>query len=135
MKKHSAFHGSLFVLSSLIPGMLTQVFDPYNITAFDFSPDYSKDPFPPYPPLAGPDGRIDIENLRGTRLYGWRGCGVQEVNAITQAWKDFHTIADQLDVYNNIAFDQRPAKEFWGASAGRDMLKPETRKQILRKCS
>lgn len=38
---------------------------------WDYAPDFSNDPFPPYPPVKNPDdSNITIENLRGTRLYG-----------------------------------------------------------------
>jgi hypothetical protein len=133
MKKRPITHVSLLLLFSYIPSAVAQVVDPYNITGFDFAPDYSKDKFPPYPPLAGPDGRIVIENLRGTRLYGWKGCEAKETNLITEAWDDFHKLADQLEVSNNIGFNEQSAREFWGASSGRNALSQDTKKQILRK--
>lgn len=79
------------------------------------APDFSQDQFPPYPPL--PDSsNITTENWRGTRLFGWKGCGVNEVNSITEAWNDFYTLAQQKSLYQNIDWSGRPAQEIWGHS-------------------
>jgi len=38
---------------------------PDNVTGFDFAPDFSRDPAPPFPSLRDDQGKpIDIENLR-----------------------------------------------------------------------
>lgn len=75
---HMAFRacmsGSLLVLSVLQLRAAAGTVD-YNVTGYDVGPDWSKDPFPPYPPLTNPDGNlIDAQNVRGTRLFGYTGC-------------------------------------------------------------
>src|SRR6187402_2513262 len=77
---------------------------------WDYAPDFSKDQFPPYPSLKNPDGsNITIESLRGTHLFGWKGCETEEVNAISQAYNDFYELARQPVVYNSIDWTSQAA--------------------------
>ena len=99
---------------------------------WDDAPDFSNDPFPPYPPLKNPDGsNISTENLRGTRLYGWKGCNVPEQKAIAEAFDDFYKLANPLS--SNINWDGRPATDFWGAADGPNRVSDTRRTQIQRK--
>ena len=51
---------------------------------WDNAPDFSNDPYPPYPPLTNSDGsNILVSNLRGTRLFGWMGCSQEEAKMIS----------------------------------------------------
>jgi hypothetical protein len=100
----------------------------------DFGVDYTKDPFPPYPPLTNPDGsNITVENLRGTRLYGWKGCGSPERNDITQAFDDFYTLSQQPEVYNSIGWTGLAARQFFGPEVGRNSIPDKRKKEIQRR--
>src|SRR5208282_450281 len=106
---------------------------PFSIATspLDFGIDYTKDPFPPYPPLTNPDGsNISITNLRGTRLYGWKGCGSSEKNDIAQAFDDFYTLAQQPEVYNNIGWSDLAARQFFGPTVGRNRITDKRKVQI-----
>lgn len=92
-------------------------------------PDYSKDKFPPYPSMKNADGTdLTIENLRGTRLYGWTGCEVDETKAIAAAFDDFHKLADPLAA--SIDWSDEVAQDFWGKHVGKDRVSDDRRKQI-----
>ena len=79
----------------------------------DFGIDYTKDPFPPYPPLTYPNGsNISIVNLRGTRLYGWKGYAYSK-NDIAQAFDDFYTLSQQPSVYKNIDWNTPAAQQIY----------------------
>lgn len=98
---------------------------------WDHAPDFSKDPFPPYPPLKNPDGsNITIENLRGTRLFGWKGCSSSDSKAIAEAFDDFHKLADPLA--SNLDWSAEPAADFWGRNNGPNRVPDERRTQIQR---
>lgn len=99
---------------------------------WDFAPDFSNDPFPPYPPVKNPDGsNITIENLRGTRLYGWYGCPSDRVNVIQRAYRDFNTLSSQDGVYRNIDWSAQAATDFWGAAGSPPWKIPDdTRAEI-----
>ncbi|RYP00514.1 hypothetical protein DL764_006483 [Monosporascus ibericus] len=82
---------------------------------WNYAPDFSNDKFPPYPDLKDESGNnITVENIRGTHLFGWKGCGNEEVNKITRAYKDFHTLTSQDGVYKNIDWAHAAAVDFWG---------------------
>jgi len=105
-----------------------------SFTVWEYSPNYSNDTFPPYPPSTHANGTIiDIQALRGTRLYGWKGCEVQEQKDITQAYNDFYKLAQQTEVYNNIVWDDQAGKDFFGPAFGVYKVTEERRKQIQRK--
>lgn len=127
------FFKKLSCVSLVVWYLLASLIDANGASIWDFAPDYSQDPFPPYPSLQNADGsNITIENLRGTRLYGWTDCGVTERNAITEAWNDFHTLASQPSVYQDIDWTDQAATDFWGASRGTNVIPDERRTQILR---
>ena len=127
------FTKKLSYLSLVVWYLLASLIDANGEKIWDFAPDYSQDPFPPYPSLENPDGsNITIENLRGTRLYGWTDCGVNERNAITEAWDDFHTLVSQPGVYQNIDWADQAATDFWGPSRGGHVIPDERKTQILR---
>ncbi|KAF2677923.1 hypothetical protein K458DRAFT_491629 [Lentithecium fluviatile CBS 122367] len=117
---------SLFALSLL---KAVAVAESYNVTGFDVGPDWQK--VEHFPPLTDNDGNpIDASNIRGTRLYGYEGCGEREKSIINEAYKDFHTLVDQAVLWAFIEWDTQGAKEFWGATAGRAPIKDEQKKQI-----
>jgi hypothetical protein len=92
-------------------------------------PDYFKDQFPPYPPMINADGTdIAIENLRGTRLYGWKGCAVDETKVIAEAFDDFYKLANPLS--SKIDWASEVAEDFWGKNEGENKVPDERRKQI-----
>ena len=62
----------------------------------DYAPDFSKDTFPPYPDVRNPDGsNITVENWRGTRLFGWKGCDKGAQSIIVETMEHFHKLANQ----------------------------------------
>lgn len=76
-------------------------------------PNWSKDKFPPYPSMTNVDGsNITVENLRGTRLYGWKGCEVDDMKDIAAAFDDFYKLASPLAY--NIDWASEVAEDFWG---------------------
>ncbi|PIA96168.1 hypothetical protein CB0940_10524 [Cercospora beticola] len=84
----------------------------------DYAPDFSKDPFPPYPPVHQLDGsNYTADNWRNTRLFGFRGCGEDEQFAIIEAWDDFYTLAQQKGLYQNTDWNSQAAREIWGHSS------------------
>ena len=103
----------------------------------DYGPDFSKDPFPPYPDVMNPDGsNITVENWRGVRLFGWKGCDSGAQSIIVETMKHFHTLADQKALWKDIDWDPPAARDIWGHSddprkAVLDNIKP----QIKRQCS
>jgi hypothetical protein len=92
-------------------------------------PDFSKDKFPPYPAMTNADGSsISIENLRGTRLYGWKGCEPDESKAIAAAFDDFYKLANPLS--SKIDWASEVAQDFWGKNDGPNRVPDDRRKQI-----
>lgn len=92
-------------------------------------PDFSKDAIPPYPPLNNADGSsISIENLRGTRLYGWKGCSRPDAQSIAEAFNDFNKLASPLA--SGIDWASEVAEDFWGKNAGPNRVPDDRRKQI-----
>ncbi|RYO89846.1 hypothetical protein DL766_007921 [Monosporascus sp. MC13-8B] len=86
---------------------------------WNYAPDFFNDKFPPYPDLKDESGNnITVENIRGTHLFGWKGCGNEEVNKITRAYKDFHTLTSQDGVHKNIDWAYAAAVNFWRPNAG-----------------
>lgn len=98
----------------------------------DFAPDFSNDPFPPYPDIYQADGsNFTAENWRGTRLFGWVGCDKGARNIITETWDDFYKLAQQPSLYKNIDWDSQAAKEIWGDPVDhRKQLSDHTKSQI-----
>jgi hypothetical protein len=93
------------------------------------SPDYSNDTFPPYPPLTDPT----VQNFRGTRLFGWNGCGASEVSIITEAYNDMYKISNLPSNYQNIDWQSSAAKEFFGPRSGQYKLTDDVKTQITSK--
>jgi hypothetical protein len=99
----------------------------------DYAPDTSKDPFPPYPPMQNADGsNITVQNLRGTRLFGWKGCSSTDVKLITEAYNDFQILAKQEALWKNIDWNSQAVKDIWGHGEGRKALTDERKTQIQR---
>jgi hypothetical protein len=70
------------------------------------------------------------ENWRGTRLFGWKGCGKKEKNIIIETWEDFHTLSWQ-DALQDIDWNSQAAQEIWGHSnTPSKMISAETKAQI-----
>ena len=92
-------------------------------------PDYSKDKVPPYPSLTNANGsNITVENLRGTRLYGWKDCDVDESKAIASAFDDMYKLANPLA--SQIDWAGEIAEDFWGKNEGRNKVPDDRRTQI-----
>ena len=104
----------------------------------DYAPDFSKDPHPPWPDVNKPDGsRLETQNWRGTKLFGWKGCGDGEKDIIVQTMKDFYTLAQQKTLWENIDWDSPAAQEIWGhATDDRkkvlDNIKPQIKRKLCR---
>ncbi|RFU29502.1 hypothetical protein B7463_g6841, partial [Scytalidium lignicola] len=90
------------------------------------SPDYANDSFPPYPSLTDPT----VLNWRGTRLFGWNGCQLSEVQAITEAYNDMYKISNLANNYQNIDWTSDAAKEFFGPQSGKYQLTDDVKTQI-----
>jgi hypothetical protein len=120
---------SLIVHVTAAPSTLHSGFFPIPQSALEFGVDYTKDPFPPYPAVTNPDGtNISALNLRGTRLYGWKGCDVSEEKIIAQTYNDFYTLAQQPSLYKNLDFSSAASREFWGPSAGKNRINDNRKK-------
>ena len=92
-------------------------------------PDYSRDKFPPHPSLTDSNGsNITVENLRGTRLYGWKGCEVDETKAIASAFDDMYKLAKPLA--SKIDWAGEIAVDFWGKNEGLNKVPDDRRTQI-----
>lgn len=103
---------------------LTVAIDPLSNT-----PDYSKNLYPPYPPMTNLDGsNVTIDNLRGTRLFGWDGCHPTEQKQIVEAFNDFYKLADPLS--GQIDWAGEVAQDFWGANDGKNRVPDDRRTQI-----
>ncbi|KAI9680922.1 MAG: hypothetical protein M1829_001002 [Trizodia sp. TS-e1964] len=86
---------------------------------WDYAPDFANDTIQPYPSLNNPDGSaISLSNLRGTRLFGFKGCQTPEANAISEAYNDFYTLSQQSSLYKNLDWTSQAANDFWGPSSG-----------------
>lgn len=115
---------TLFLVTSPIPTPLLSRKAKEHILTFYFT----------FRPLKNPDGsNITTENLRGTRLYGWADCQTNEINDITEAWNDFHTLANQDSVYKNIDWSENIARDFWGPSTGPNAIPDSRKTEILRR--
>ncbi|KAI9674471.1 MAG: hypothetical protein M1817_001809 [Caeruleum heppii] len=100
-------------------------------TVWDYAPDFPKDKFPPYPSVLNPDGsKIDVKNLRGTKLFGWKGCEPDDQKAIASAFDDFHKLVSLSEVSSSIDWNDQAAKDFFGAASGRNQIPDDRRKQI-----
>lgn len=113
--------------------------DEFIVTGLDFAPDFSKDPFPPYPDLpsasdlkAESSKPINTNNIRPTILYGFEGCDSYASDIIKETYKDFHKLANQPELYKDIDWNAPEAKEFWGATAGRNKIPDDTKNEIRR---
>jgi len=114
----------------LLPSLLLVNAD----SIWDYAPDFSKDAYPPYPNITNPDGsNLTIENWRGTKLYGWKGCTPHEANDIAQTYNDFHKIVSTDGIYKNIDWSHAAATDFWGPADGDYQIPDDTRKEIQRK--
>ncbi|KAL9583439.1 MAG: hypothetical protein Q9212_002704 [Teloschistes hypoglaucus] len=102
----------------------------------DYAPDFSKDPFPPWPPITNPDGsKISTESWRGTKIFGWKGCEVEDQHTIVETFTDFHKLASLEALWKNVDWDSPAAKDVWGHTTDEkkvllDNIKPQI-KQIF----
>ncbi|KAG8531808.1 uncharacterized protein KY384_003444 [Bacidia gigantensis] len=109
----------LIVVSSPVERPIPSVLRPRQTEAtphpLDYAPDFSKDPFPPWPNVNKDDGsRLETQNWRGTKLFGWKGCEKQDQQTIVQTFNDFYTLAQQKSVWDDIDWDSQAAQEIWG---------------------
>jgi hypothetical protein len=116
----AAIHVS-FLLSTMIPIAVA--------TPPTTDPQWQLDAIPPYPSLTN----ITTANTLGTRLFGWVGCSVEESQMIAEAYDDFYKLAQQDGVYQNIAWDEEAAIEFFGPSRGVYAVSDTRRAEIQRK--
>lgn len=92
-------------------------------------PDYSGDRIAPYPSLTSPS----TANTLGTRLFGWQGCGGEgsaESQYIKDAYDDMNRIASLAETSSNIDWKGQAAKDYFGPSAGKNIVRDGTRKEI-----
>ncbi|KAG4427331.1 hypothetical protein IFR05_017186, partial [Cadophora sp. M221] len=92
-------------------------------------PDYSADRIAPYPSLTSPS----TANTLGTRLFGWQGCGGEgsaESQYIKDAYDDMNRIASLAETSSNIDWKGQAAKDYFGPSAGKNIVRDGTRKEI-----
>jgi len=102
----------------------------------DYAPDFSKDPFPPWPNVYNDNGsNITTENWRGTKLFGWKGCDGEEQRIIVETMKQFYKLAQQEALWKDIDWDSQAAKEIWGHGTGNKEIFDNVKLQIKRKCS
>ena len=102
----------------------------------DYAPDFSKDPFPPWPNVYNDDGsNITTENWRGTKLFGWKGCDKDEQNIIVEAMQQFYKLAQQEALWKEINWNSQAAKEIWGHGTGNKEILDNVKLKIKRKCS
>lgn len=104
-------------------------------SVWDYAPDgIFYDAIPPYPSLTNADGNnISVDNLRGTHLFGFKGCTRDRATTIATAYNDFNTLASQMSVYNSILWSSDAAKDFFGPADGPYRISDDTRRQIQRK--
>lgn len=107
----------------------------YNISGFDVGPDWSKDPFPPYPPLTDGSGKLlDAANIRGTRLFGYTGCSENDRSIIDSTYNDFYRLTHIDGLWKNFAWNEQAAKEMWGVLTGPRPIPDERKEEIRRRC-
>lgn len=98
MHSHSTIGNFCAIIS-----FLSAIANADNGTVWDYAPDFSKDQIQPYPSFKEPNGsNLTTDNLRGARLFGYKGCGNDEANNIAEAYNDFYKLANQVTVYNKI---------------------------------
>ncbi|KAK8097495.1 GDSL-like lipase/acylhydrolase [Apiospora sp. TS-2023a] len=74
------------------------------------------------PPIKNADGsNITIENLRGTRLFGWDGCDKPQGKKIRETWDEFHSLVSQDGIKDNIDWKGQAAQDFFGAPEGKGL--------------
>lgn len=101
----------------------------------DYAPDFSKDPFPPWPSVYNDDGsNITTENWRGTKLFGWKGCGPDAQKVIVKTMEEFYKLAQQEALWKEIDWNSQAAKEIWGHGTGEAEILDNVKLQIKRKC-
>lgn len=99
----------------------------------DYAPDMSGDEFPPYPSMSNSDGsNITAQNLRGVRLFGWKGCSTPDVKTISDAFDDFEKIATIEALYKNIDWTAQAATDIWGHGSGNKAVTDARKAQIQR---
>ncbi|KAF1961810.1 hypothetical protein CC80DRAFT_436156 [Byssothecium circinans] len=114
MAFRSSIHVLPLLLSLLQPRAAADIVN-YNVTGYDVAPDWSKDPFPPYPPITDDHGNaIDAQNLRGTRLFGWQACEQSAVNIIKETYADFYKLSHVDGLWKNFDWNGQAAKDMWG---------------------
>ncbi|XTI88893.1 hypothetical protein V2W45_1188632, partial [Cenococcum geophilum] len=80
----------------------------FNVTGYDVGPDWENDELPPFPPLTDSEGKkIDAANLRGTRLFGYKGCGKAEKKIIDDTYVDFSYLAALPTLKDGIAWNDQ----------------------------
>ena len=94
----------------------------------DYTPNFAVEGNGPEPPLENDDGTpIDLQNLRGTRIFGGAGCDGDAWGIIKDSWHDFHDIVSMDGVKSNIDWNSQNAKDFWGPST----TIPQDRKDFI----
>lgn len=116
----------------LARSQITPVPFSYNVSGYDVSPDWSTDPFPPYPLLTDDSGSlIDSENVRGTRLFGYMGCSSIEKSIIDATFDDLYAVTHLDSQWANFERNEQSAQEIWGSQrAIPDGKKNEIRRML-----
>ena len=75
---------------------------------------------------------LTAPNLRGVRLFGWKGCLPPAVKSIREAYDDFQKLAKQKALWEDIDWESQAAKEIWGHGSGNKAVTDDRKKQIQR---
>lgn len=79
-----------------------------NATVWDYAPNFTEDLIQPYPSLKNPNGSsLTVDSIRGVHLFGWKGCSNAEGNMISEAYNDFYKLANQLEIYKKIDWNDQ----------------------------
>ncbi|EXF77854.1 hypothetical protein CFIO01_04108 [Colletotrichum fioriniae PJ7] len=97
---------------------------------WDYAPVYAQDSKQPYPPLKNDDGSdIAVENLRETRLFGFRQCDSGTFSNIKNGWRDFNRLSLMDRLSSNIDWNSQGINEFFG-QGDQKKLSDDKKKQI-----
>ena len=93
----------LIAFTSGVIAQIANYSNPSGKTIWDEAPLFQNDSIPPYPSLTNSNGDpLSIESLRGTHLFGWKGCTNEEANMIAVAYDDFYKLAQEPALYSSI---------------------------------
>jgi hypothetical protein len=86
---------------------------------------------PPYPALpAGWEKNVTLQNVLGTRPYGWEGCSDSDKRQIKGAYDEFQSLVHPFAWSGSIDWTDQAAKDFWGPSRGKHEVLQENKDWI-----